>query len=134
MKIAFGVFILLHGLVHLFYFGQSRRLFELRSDMVWPDGSWIFSKLLGNKNTRLLASISSVLATAGFAVGGIGILVSQGWWRQAVVGSAAFSAVIFLLLWDGGLQKLTEKGWIGILINITLLVAGLLLGWPKLGF
>lgn len=134
MKIIFGIFIVLHGLVHLFYFGQSRRLFELRSDMVWPDGSWIFSKLLGNENTRLLASISSVLAAVGFAVGGIGILLNQGWWRQVVVGSAVFSAVIFLLLWDGGLHKLTEKGWIGILINITLLVAVLLLEWPELGF
>jgi hypothetical protein len=28
--IIFGVFIVLHGLIHLLYFGQSRRLFELQ--------------------------------------------------------------------------------------------------------
>ncbi len=31
-----GAFIVLHGLVHLLYAGQSRRLFELRPGMVWP--------------------------------------------------------------------------------------------------
>ena len=35
----FGVFIVVHVLIHLFYFGQSRRLFELQPGMVWPDGS-----------------------------------------------------------------------------------------------
>jgi len=122
-----GVFIVLHGMVHLLYFGHSWRLFELQPGMVWPDGSWAFSKLLGNGATRLLASTSCVLAATGFVVGGIGILAGQDWWRPAVVGSAAFSTVIFILFWDGELQKLADKGVIGILINIAILVALLIL-------
>ena len=39
-RIIFGIFIILHGLVHLLYFGQSTRYFELQPGMVWPDGAW----------------------------------------------------------------------------------------------
>jgi hypothetical protein len=133
-RIIFGVFIVLHGLVHLLYFGQSARHFELQPEMVWPEGSWAFSKLLGDEATRLLASISCVLAAIGFVAGGIGILVRQNWWRPVVVGSATFSVVIIILFWDGTMQKLDDKGGIGLLINIAILVALLVLRWPHLGF
>jgi len=133
-RIIFGVFIVLHGLVHLLYFGQSRRLFELQPGMVWPDGSWAFSKLLGDEATRLLASISYVLTAIGFVAGGTGILVRQAWWRPVVVASAAFSAGIIILFWDGELQKLDDKGLIGLLINLAILVALLILRWPSAGF
>jgi len=123
LKFIFGVFFVLHGLVHLLYFGQSWRLFELRPGMVWPDGSWAFSKLLGDEVTRILASISCVLAAVGFVAGGIGLLVSQTWWQPVVVASAAFSAVIVILFWDGKVQNLDDKGGIGLLINLAILVA-----------
>ena len=51
-----------------------------------------------------------------------------------VVGSAAFSAVIIFLFWDGEMQMLADKGGIGLLINIAVLVAVLILRWPSLGF
>jgi hypothetical protein len=129
-----GVFIMLHGLVHLLYAGQSAKRFELRPGMVWPDGSWIFSKLLGDQATRTLASISCVLAAIGFVAGGLGVLVSQAWWRPVVVASAACSAVLFILFWDGKVQRLDDKGGIGLLIDLAILVAVLVLRWPNLGF
>lgn len=131
-KNIFGVFIILHGLVHLLYFGQSSRFFELQSGMVWPDGSWVFSRLLGNETTRVLASILFIMAAAGFITGGIGILAKQAWWRPVIVGSAAFSAVMITLFWDGVVQKLHDKGGIGLLINLAILVAVLMLRWPVL--
>jgi len=134
LRIIFGVFIVLHGLVHLLYFGQSARYFELQPAMVWPDGSWAFSRLLGDEATRILASISCVLAAIGFVAGGIGILVRLAWWRPVVVGSAVFSAVIIVLFWDGVVQNLDDKGGIGLLINLAILVALLILRWPSFGF
>ena len=133
-QIVIGVFLVLHGLVHLLYSGQSARLFELQPGMVWPDGSWAFSRILGDEPTRVLASILCVLITAGFVAGGIGIFVSQAWWRPVVVGSAAFSAAIFILFWDGHLQALANRGLIGILINLAILAALLVIRWPRLGF
>jgi hypothetical protein len=126
-----GAFVVLHGMVHLLYFGQSRRLFELQPGMVWPDGSWAFSKLLGDGSTRALASVLLVLAGVGFAASGVGMLVKQPWWRPAVVSVALFSSVIYLLLWNGAFQHLDNQGWVGILINAAILAAVLVFQWPN---
>jgi hypothetical protein len=127
LRFIIGVFIVLHGLVHLLYFGQSWRLFELQPGMTWPDGSWAFSGLLGDSATRLLASIACVLAAIGFVASGTGILVRQAWWRPVVVSAAAFSAVVFVLFWNGQMQKLDNQGGIGLLINIAILAAVVIL-------
>jgi hypothetical protein len=134
LRFLFGVFIVLHGLVHMLYFGQSARLFELRPGMVWPDGAWTFSRPLGDITTRNLASMACVLAAIGFVAGGIGIFVSQAWWRPMVVASAIFSAVLFVLFWDGKTQMLDDKGGIGLLIDLALLVALLVLQWRPAEF
>jgi hypothetical protein len=126
LTIIISIFFALHGLVHLLYAGQSRRLFELRPGMVWPDGSWLFSKLLGNETTRLLASILLALATLGFVASGLGLLIRQDWWRPVTVGAAIVSTVIFFLFWDGRFQALDDKGGIGLLINVAILVVVLI--------
>jgi len=77
VRIIVGVFIVLHGLVHLLYFGQSRRFFELQPGMVWPAGSWAFSKLLGEGTTGWLAGIACILAALGFVAGGTAILAGS---------------------------------------------------------
>jgi hypothetical protein len=73
-----------------------------------------------------------MLAAIGLVAGGVGILVSQAWWRPVVVGSAAFSAVIFILFWDGIAQSLANKGGVGLLINLVILVALLVLRWSPI--
>ena len=130
MKTLFGIFIILHGLVHLLYFGQSARYFEMQPGMVWPDGSWVFSNLLGEEASRTLASVMLVLAAVGFAAGGVGILADLSWWRPVLIGISIFSSLIFILFWDGGMQQLDNKGCFGILINLAIfgcLIGG---GWP----
>jgi hypothetical protein len=125
-----GVFFILHGLVHLLYFGQSQRVFELRPKMVWPDGSWAFSSFLGNEAIRWLASIALVLTVIGFVVSGIGMFAQQAWWRPVVASSAIFSSMVYILFWNGRLQMLDDQGGIGILINVAILMAVLILRWP----
>ena len=130
MRFILGVFIVLHGMVHLLYFGQSARYFELKPGMVWPDGSWAFSKLLGNEAARNLASISLILAAMGLIVGAVGILVNQAWWRPVVVGVAAFSSLVYILFWNGRVQNLDGQGVVGILIDMAILLAVLVFRWP----
>jgi hypothetical protein len=130
MRFVFGVFIVLHGMVHLLYFGQSARYFELKPGMVWPDGSWAFSKLLGNEAARNLASISLILAAMALIVGGVGILMNQAWWRPVVVGVAAFSSLVYILFWNGRMQNLDGQGVVGILIDMAILLAVLIFRWP----
>ncbi|MCL7452527.1 MAG: hypothetical protein M8467_05720 [Anaerolineae bacterium] len=134
MRFIVGVFMVLHGLVHLLYVGHSLRLFELQPGMAWPDGSWAFSKVLGDGRVRPLVAMFLVLAAMGFVAGGVAILLQQPWWRPTVVGAAAFSAVLFVLLWNGGWQNLDDQGLFAILINAVILAAVLVFHWPDLGF
>jgi hypothetical protein len=130
MIILMSIFLILHGLVHLLYAGQSWRLFELRPAMLWPDGSWLFSRLLGDGATRYLASIALLLAALGFVAGGLGLLLRQDWWRPATIGAAVFSSAIFILLWDGKFQALAEKGAVALMINIAILIIVMAFKWP----
>lgn len=134
IKIIIGVFIILHGLVHLLYLGQSRKFFELQPGLVWPDGAWAFSRLPGDETVRWLASIACGLAAIGFVAGGAGILMEQTWWRPVVVGAAAFSAAVYILFWDGKTQRLADQGGIGLLINLVILASVLILQWPDFAF
>jgi hypothetical protein len=113
--------IILHGLVHLLYFGQSRRYYELQPGMSWPDGSWIFSRYLSESSIRSLAGSACIISTAGFLTGGLGLLLTKVWWQDAVLFSAALSVLIFILFWDGKWKKLADKGGIGILINFAII-------------
>ena len=134
LNIVIGVFIILHGLVHMLYFGQSRKFFELQPGMTWPDGSWAFSGFLGNATTRSLASFLLVLSAVIIVIGGIGLLAKWELWCSIVIGGTLLSTVAYLLLWNGKMQRLDNQGFVGILINLAILAALLIFRWPKLDF
>ncbi len=134
IKYLLGAFLVLHGAVHLLYFGQSWRLFQLQPGLVWPDGSWAFSGLVGDNPTRVLTSVLLVVVALGLIVGGVAVLFAQGWWRSLVVGVLALSSVLYLAMWNGKLQGLANQGAIGLLINLAILLAVLGFRWPKLAF
>jgi hypothetical protein len=117
----FGVIIILHGLIHLLYYGQSIRLFELKSGLSWPVPSWAFSKLLGDRWTRILAGMLCVLPAVSLVASGIGVFIDISWWDKLIAGSATLSILLFILFWDGNMSKLNEKGGIGVLINLGIL-------------
>ena len=97
-KILFGIFLILHGMVHLLYAGQSWRLFELQPGMTWPDGAWLFSKLLGDETTRLVGTIALALVTLGLAASGLGLFFRANWWQTVAIASAVFSSLVFLVM------------------------------------
>ena len=134
LRIALGIFIILHGLVHMLYFGQSQKFFELQSGMIWPDGSWAFSVPLGNETTRSLASVLCVLIAAILVIGGIGLFAQWELWRSIVIGGVLLSTATYLLLWNGKMQALDNQGFVGILINLALLAVLLIFKWPQLEF
>jgi hypothetical protein len=129
-----GVFFVLHGLVHLLYFGQSRGLFELQPGLAWPEGSWALSSMVGEKALGSLASILCLVAALGFVAAGTALMLSQGWWRPTVLGAAVISSLLFVVLWDGSMQRLADHGGIAVLIGLAILVAVLLLRWPTVEF
>ena len=121
-RFLFCLFIILQGLVHLWYFTLSQRLVEFKSEMGWTGKSWIFSSLLGDSTTRLLASTLFILAAAVFVISGLGIFFRAEWWRPMLLGSAILSSAILFLLWDGNLQLIVQKGLIGFLISLVILL------------
>ena len=130
LYIILGIFFILHGLVHLLYAGQSLRMFELQPGMTWPDGSWAFKSLFGEKAIRVFGGVLCLLATDGFVIGAILLFLSHDFWRPLITWSAIFSALVFIFLWDGKMQALHNKGLIGILINAVILIIVLGLNWP----
>jgi hypothetical protein len=133
-KFLIGIFIVLHGLVHLWYVTLSQRLVEFQPEMGWTGRSWVLTNPLGDGTTRSLASALFVLVTITYVVGGAGVLIQQDWWRPVVIGSALLSSAFILLFWDGQLQMLVEKGVLGLAINVVLLVALLVLEQPAFAF
>lgn len=122
VRILFGIFLVLHGLVHLLYFGQSARFFELKPSMVWPDGSWFFSRLVGDGTGRILANISLIVVAIGFITAGLGSVFKQTWFSCLAVGAAILSTLIYFLFWNGKMHDLDGQGGVGILINAAILV------------
>jgi hypothetical protein len=131
MTILFGVFLILHGFVHLLYLGQAARIFELKPGMVWPGGAWMLSRVLGDDSTRIAACVVLALAALAFVAAGIGVFTGPAWRRPVIVGAAVFSSVVYLALWNGRAENLDGQGAIGILINAAILAAVLVLRWPS---
>jgi hypothetical protein len=128
LYVLFGVFVVLHGLVHLWFVSLSQRLVAFQPEMGWSGTSWIFTNLLGDSTTRLLASGLYVLVTFAFVVSGAGIFIRADWWRPVLMASAICSSAIMVLFWDGSLQLVVNKGLLGLLINVGILLV-LLLFW-----
>jgi hypothetical protein len=127
-NLVISIFVVLHGLVHLFYFALSRGLVELPTPIVgWPERSWVFSNLVDASATRSLASVLYVVATIMFVLSGAGILIRANWWTPMLVGAAVFSSALTILFWDGKMQQMPEKGFVGLLINLVLLAGVYLL-------
>ena len=130
LRIVFGIFLILHGLVHLLYFGQGMRLFELPG-LTWPDGGWAFSRILGQDGVRTVAGIACVVAAAIFVTAGIAYFADASWWRALMLIAVLFSTVIWILFWDGKLHNLSGQGLYAILINIGIYLATQVFHWPN---
>ncbi len=120
--ILLGIFIILHGLVHLLYFGHSEKYFELRPGLTWPEDSWAFSKFFDNDIIRVFAGLFSLLSTIGFVLAGIITIEHHVWWKLSISYAAILSSLVFIFFWDGKPEKLSEKGGYGLFINIIILI------------
>ena len=122
-RFAIGIFIILHGLVHLWYFTLSQGLVPFKPEMGWSGHSWLFSPTLGSATARSLAGLLYLVAAVLFVVAGAAVLARTGWTRPVLAAAALFSSVLILLFWEGGLQMWMEKGALGLLLNLALLAA-----------
>ena len=118
-----GLFIVLHGLVHLWYVVLSQKLVAFQPEMGWTGRSWLLTNVIGDSPTRSMASLLLILATIGMVVSGIGVMARGEWWRPVLIGSTVLSSVTLLLFWDGSTDLIVQKGLLGLVINGAILIA-----------
>jgi hypothetical protein len=122
LRFILGVFVILHGLVHLWYVTLSQRWVAFQPDMGWTGDSWVLSRMVGESVLRPMASVLFGIATLGFVASGIGIIARLDWWRPVLLVIAGFSLVLLLLFWDGSAKMLVQKGLLGVLINVGIIL------------
>ncbi len=96
-----AVFLIVHGLLHLWYVTVSLRLIEYKPWMGWSGESWLLTSRLGDGGARTIAAVLYSLAAMGFVASGVGLLMEQPWFRLVLVGSLVCSLIATLLFWDG---------------------------------
>jgi len=126
LRYLLGIFILLHGWVHIWYVLLARRWVEYRPEMGWDGQSWLLSGALGDAALRGLATVLYTLAAVAFTVAAVGVFAAAGWWRTVVLLAAALSTVSIVAFWDGGSASIVQKGLLGLFVNIGLIVGVLL--------
>lgn len=131
MNILFGLFLVAHGAVYGLYAAHAKRLFELKPGLTWPDGSWAFSRLIGDSAVRLGVAVLFSLVALGLIVSGMALMARQPWWGLLASATAIVSTAAFLPLWNGQLRELDAQGAYAILINVGIVVSALVLHWPK---
>ena len=130
LRTLFAVFTILHGLVHLWPVVLSQGLVEYKPEMGWTGESWLLTGLIGDSATRLVASVVYLVAAVMVVVSGVGLFTGLHWWRPVLLASAVFSAAVILTFWDGRAGLLVEKGLVGLLIDLAIVLMLLVLKWP----
>ena len=103
------LFILLHGLVHVWYFLLSTQIVAYKPDMGWNAQS----KLLfswAEKERRLVASMLYLYITVLFVMAVVGYWAQTSWWSDTLMMACISSSVVILLFFEGTFKKLVQKG------------------------
>ena len=74
MNYFFGIFCLLHGIVHLLYMGHILNCFELEKGFIWPDNSKLLANVFSLQTKKLLAGVLCIIAALGLVASGISVL------------------------------------------------------------
>jgi hypothetical protein len=122
-RIFSGIFIILHGLVHIWYVVLSFNLVIFQSDMGWTGNSWLFASLRSNQVLRMIAGVLFILSTILFVISGIMILANFSGADTILFIAAMISTITLVVFWDGQTNMMLQKGVIGVIINLVILVA-----------
>ena len=120
-----GIFLILHGLVHLLYAGHALAFFELTPGFAWPGDALLFRRIADKRKLRLGVGVLLSIAALGFVISGVRYLINPSWGHPELLFSAIFSSLIFLLLWNGTKKRLHDQGAIAILINVAIIAIAL---------
>lgn len=101
------------------------------STETWHGRSWLLTGLIGESASRTVGLIIYLACTIGFllaALGVMGWLVPNDWWRTLALVFAVISLVGLVFYWHSLVALFNKLGAIGV--NLAILVGLLLLNWP----
>lgn len=129
----FTIFVLLHGLAHIVYTALALNWIPLAQGQEnWTGSSWLLTSQLGEQGTRGVGALIFGLLAALFVFTTIGLAIRAPWATTLLAISGILSSGILLIFWDGSFRSLSEKGVIGLVINIGLLVLLMVFHFPKI--
>lgn len=130
MRIALGIIIFGHGLVHsILAIAPNPDDPDAKVGLFFTssDRSWIFPKMGLNAGTiQYIGIVLVILCTFGFILTSLGILGVGSFatiWRTAAVISSILSSLLLIAFWHPWLP-------VGIVINMITLLGLLVLKWP----
>lgn len=126
-RVISGVIIILHGLVHLWYVILSFGIVKYQAEMGWTGESWLFSRLLSKSTLDTTAGILFIASSILFVVSGIGVIANLSIYPRILLVSALFSSIVILSFWDGESNLLVQKGVIGLLLNLLIILVTIIL-------
>ena len=109
LRLAVAVFLVLHGIVHLWYVVLSQGWVEVEDAMGWNGQSWLLSDLLAEGTILSLASVLYVLVTVGFLAGSVGYGLSRDWATPVLIGTAVLSTVDLVVIGVTGTGLLARR-------------------------
>jgi len=132
LHIILGVFLILHGAVHIWYVAMARGLISADADTIWNGRSWLFTRRLGDQATMALATIVFSAITLVFAVAGIALVAQQERFSTWAITGSILSIAAIIGFWDGKPDHPVEKGLLGITLDVAILAALLYFEWPSI--
>ena len=130
MKIALGIFIIAHGLVHsILAIAPNPADAEPKPGKFFTtaDRSWLLPKMgISDEGILWIGLILVALSTLGFLLAGMGIIGISGIstvWRMIAVISAIVSLLLLISFWHPWLP-------VGVIINLLIIICLLWVGWP----
>jgi hypothetical protein len=118
LQILIGIFLILHGLVHWVYAAPQDKAADAKPFNVLT-GRWLVKKAGLKSSLALKLGIAlMILATLGFILSGIALLISQSWWGIPAISTAGVSLAFLALFWDRNMV-------IGAALNIAIIVLAL---------
>ena len=129
LRTVIAIFLFIHAIGHVQ--GVIASLGVIKSD-TWHARSWLFDGLLGEKGSRVLATILFIVIVLGFlatAFAFLGIGLPHESWRTLAIIFAVPSMLSLVAYWNAFAQLFNKVGAIGV--NGWILIGLLLLKWPS---
>lgn len=128
MRLVFGSFLIVHGLIHVLWFVPKPRTPD---GPPWPFGltdSWLLNGVHAPDGLVRGVAVTLALASlAGFVLAGLGVIGVPGLnhaWSGLTIGSAAASLLLVVLFWHTFFV-------VGLVLDIALLVTTIGGRWPS---